>query len=36
MNRKLLNAGRVKEERVENFEKLFALMEENKRVNKLK
>ena len=32
-NRKALNAGKMKEERVEMFEKLQALMEENKRVN---
>jgi hypothetical protein len=31
--RKLVNAGKMKEERVEMFEKLQALMEENKRVN---
>jgi hypothetical protein len=28
-----VNAGKMKEERVEMFEKLQALMEENKRVN---
>lgn len=32
-NRKALNAGKMKGERVEMFEKLQALMEENKRVN---
>ena len=32
-NRKALNAGKLKEERVEKFERLLALMEENKRVN---
>lgn len=32
-NRKALNAGKMKQERVEAFEKLMALMEECKRVN---
>lgn len=32
-NRKVLNAGKMKEERVEPFKKLMALIEENKRVN---
>ena len=32
-NRKLVNAGKLKEKRVEMFEKLQALMEEYKRVN---
>lgn len=32
-NRKLLNAGMLKPERVERFEKLLAKMDENKRVN---
>ena len=32
-NRKLVNAGMMKEERVEKFEKLQVLMEEYKRVN---
>lgn len=32
-NRKLLNKGEMKPERVELFEKLLALCEENKRVN---
>ena len=32
-NRKALNAGKKKPERVEEFEKLMALMEECKRVN---
>lgn len=32
-NRKLLNAGKMKAERVEAFQKLLALMEECKRVN---
>ena len=32
-NRKVLNAGKMKAERVEKFEKLQALMEECKRVN---
>lgn len=32
-NRKLVNAGKLKPERVKMFEKLQALMEEYKRVN---
>ena len=32
-NRKVMNAGKMKLERVEAFEKLMALMEECKRVN---
>lgn len=32
-NRKLLNAGNMKEERVEMFKELLALIEENKRKN---
>ena len=32
-NRKVMNAGKMKPGRVEMFEKLLALMEENKRVN---
>ncbi len=32
-NRKVMNAGKMKAERVKLFEKLLALMEENKRVN---
>ena len=32
-NRKRLNAGELKEERVELFEKVLALVEECKRVN---
>ena len=32
-NRKALNAGRMKDERVERFMKLLELMEENKHVN---
>lgn len=32
-NRKLVNAGKMKEERVEMFNKLLALIEEYKRVN---
>ena len=32
-NRKAMNAGKMKPSRVEMFEKLLALMEENKRVN---
>ena len=32
-NRKLLNAGNMKEERVEKFKELLALIEENKRKN---
>ena len=31
--RKLLNAGKLKEERIESFKDLLALIEENKRVN---
>lgn len=31
--RKLINAGELKEERVERFRELLALVEENKRVN---
>lgn len=32
-NRKVMNAGKMKPERVEAFKKLMALMEECKRVN---
>lgn len=32
-NRKLMNAGTLKPERQESFNKLLALIEENKRVN---
>ena len=32
-NRKALNAGRMKAERVERFKELLELMEENKHVN---
>ena len=32
-NRKAMNAGKMKQERVEKFENLLALMEECKRVN---
>ena len=32
-NRKALNAGKMKPERVEKFERLMEMMEENKRVN---
>ena len=32
-NRKVMNAGRMKPERVEKFERLMEMMEENKRVN---
>ena len=32
-NRKAMNAGKMKSERIEAFEKLLALMEECKRVN---
>ena len=32
-NRKALNAGKMKLERVEKFERLMEMMEENKRVN---
>ncbi len=35
-NRKLLNAGKLKEDRVERFEKLLAMMEQNRRVNQWK
>ena len=31
--RKLLNAGRLKEERVEKFRRLLEMIEENKHVN---
>ena len=31
--RKLLNAGKLKENRVERFNQLLALIEENKRLN---
>ena len=32
-NRKLVNAGKMKEERVEKFKELLALCEENRRKN---
>ena len=32
-NRKVMNAGKMKLERVEKFERLMEMMEENKRVN---
>jgi hypothetical protein len=32
-NRKAMNAGKLKEDRVKAFKKLLALMEENKRKN---
>ena len=32
-NRKLMNAGTLKPERVERFRELLALIEENKRIN---
>ncbi len=32
-NRKVLNAGKMKIERVERFEKLLVLIEANKRIN---
>lgn len=32
-NRKLMNAGYLKPDRIERFNELLALMEENKRVN---
>ena len=32
-NRKLMNAGELKPERVERFKELLGLIEENKRVN---
>ena len=31
--RKLLNAGKLKEERIEPFKRLLKLIEENKRIN---
>lgn len=31
--RKLLNAGKLKENRIERFKELLAIIEENKRVN---
>lgn len=33
VNRKLINAGKLKMERVKKFQKLLELMEECKRVN---
>ena len=35
-NRKLMNAGTMKPDRVERFNKLLALIEENKRLNQYK
>lgn len=35
-NRKMMNSGEMKEERIVLFEKLLAKMEENKRVNQWK
>jgi len=32
-NRKVMNAGKMKAERVEKFNKLLALIEDNRRVN---
>lgn len=32
-NRKVMNAGNLKPDRIERFNELLALMEENKRVN---
>ena len=32
-NRKVLNAGRLKAERMERFKELLGIIEENKRVN---
>ena len=32
-NRKLLNAGKMKQERIKMFEELLSLIEQNKRVN---
>ena len=32
-NRKAMNAGKMKSERLSKFKELLALMEENKRVN---
>ena len=34
--RKLLNAGKLKEERIEPFKRLLKLIEENKRINQYK
>ena len=34
--RKLLNAGRLKAERMERFKELLGIIEENKRVNQYK
>ena len=34
--RKLLNAGKLKEERIEAFKRLLKLIEENKRINQYK
>ena len=31
--RKLINSGKMKEDRIESFKELLALIEENKRVN---
>ena len=35
-NRKMMNAGKLKENRVEAFKKLLRMMEECKRVNQWK
>lgn len=34
--RKLLNAGKLKEERIEPFKRILKLIEENKRINQYK
>lgn len=34
--RKLMNSGKLKEERIEPFKRLLGLIEENKRVNQYK
>ena len=35
-NRKVMNAGKMKQERAEAFKKLLEMMEERKRVNQYK
>ncbi len=35
-NRKVMNAGKMKQERVEKFKELLEMMEERKRVNQYK
>ena len=34
--RKLMNSGKLKEERIEPFKRLLELIEENKRINQYK